>query len=153
MNDIQQKLIKQYLLRVRQEGYTLVENPPHSIGDINIDIYRCKTLIATFDDRQLGEWKLRLHTDDSQRDDIKRDYKKLHDMFINLRDLYVIYDRAEPLQGYDQSLGYRRIMEYNHCTLAVNANSVNRELELHSPSRRNSRKGLNLCKEELKWPR
>ncbi len=130
MDEINEKLIKQFLLRVRQEGFTLEEKPPRSVAsEVNIDIYRGATKIATFDDRQLGEWKLRVRTDDSTREDIKHDYYKLHDTFIYLRDLYMLYDAAEPLKGYVDSLGYRSIMEYNGCTLAVNARNIFGELE------------------------
>jgi hypothetical protein len=130
MNDTEIKLAKQYLLRVRQEGYSVVENPARHIDGINIDIYRGKTLICTFDNRQLGEpIHLQVRSDDSQREDIKHDYNKLFYMLIDLRDLYLIYENAAPLQGYDQSLGYRAIAEYNGCTLAVNARSVLGDLE------------------------
>ncbi len=107
MNDVEKMLVKQFLLRVRQDGYSLVEQPPRSMAsEINTDIYRGKTLICTFDDRQLGErWNLRLTTDDSTREEISGDFYKLHDMFIYLRDLDMIYEAAEPLRGYDDSLG------------------------------------------------
>ena len=83
MNDIDKMLVKQFLLRVRQEGFGIVENFPYSVAsELNIDIYRGKTKICTFDDRQLGErWRLRVHTDDSTREEIKQDYHKL---FYNL---------------------------------------------------------------------
>jgi hypothetical protein len=72
------------------------------------------------DDRQLGEsFRLRVRAEESQREDIRRDYSKLFAMFIDLRDPYLVYDKAAPLQGYDDSLGYRTIAEYNGCTLAV----------------------------------
>jgi hypothetical protein len=131
MDDVNKMLVKQFLLRVRQEGYTLAEKPPRSCGsDINIDIYRGKTKIATFDDRQLGgKWNLRVTTDDSTRDDIKHDYNKLFYMYIDLRNLYMIYEAAKPLKGYDQSLGYRSIMEYGGYTLAVRGSSICGELE------------------------
>ena len=101
MNEVNKMLVKQFLLRVRQEGYSIVENPPRSIGsEINIDIYRGKTKICTFDDRQLGErWNLQVRTDDSTRPEIKQDHHKLFYSFIYLRDLYMLYEAAEPLQG------------------------------------------------------
>jgi len=130
MNDVDKMLVKQFLLRVRQEGFTIVEKPPRSISGLNIDIYRVKTKICTFDDRQLGErWNLRLHTDDSTRAEIKQDFYKLFDMFIYLRNLYSVYEAATPLQGYDHSLGYRVIMQHNHCVLAVNGRNRLGELE------------------------
>ena len=129
MNDTEKMLAKQFMLRVRQEGYTLVENPPRAFDGISIDIYRGKTKICTFDDRQLGGWNLRVTTDDSARPEIKHDYNKLFYMFIHLRDLYMLYDAAVPLQGYDQSLGYRAIMEYNRCTLAVKGGNRLGEIE------------------------
>jgi hypothetical protein len=99
-------------------------------SEINTDIYRGKTLIGTFDDRQLGErWNLRLTTDDSCREEIKADFYKLHDMFIYLRDLYMIYEAAEPLRGYDHSLEYRAIMQYKNCVLAVRGGSTIGEIE------------------------
>jgi len=130
MTDTEKMLAKQFLLRVRQEGYSIVENSPLSVASgMNIDIYRGKTRICTFDDRQLGGGCLRVTTDDSTRSEIKADFYKLHDMFIELRDLYMIYDAAEPLRGYDQSLGYRAIMQYNNCVLAVRGQSRLGELE------------------------
>ena len=130
MNETDKMLAKQFLLRVRQEGYSLVENHPWSLDGINIDIYRGKTKICTFDDRSLGEGSyLRIRTDDSTREEIKQDYNKLFYMFIDLRDLYMIYDKAEPLRGYDQSLGYRAIAQYNECTLAVRGGSRLGEIE------------------------
>jgi hypothetical protein len=131
MNEVDTMLVKQFLLRVRQEGYSLVENPPRSMSsEINIDIYRGKTKICTFDDQQLGpKWNLRVRTDDSTHDDIKNDYHKLFYMFINLRDLYIAYDAAEPLRGYDQSLGFRAIQQYDNWTLAVKGYSKTGELE------------------------
>ena len=130
MNDVDKMLVKQFLLRVRQEGYSIVENPPQSLDGINIDIYRGKTKICTFDDRQLGErWNLRVTTDDSTRPETKSDFYKLHHMFIDLRNLYMVYEAAEPLRGYDQSLGYRAIQQYNNCVLAVNGRSILGELE------------------------
>jgi hypothetical protein len=131
MREVDTMLIKQFLLRVRQEGYSITENPPRSMAsEINMDIYRGETKICTFDDRQLGEeWKLQVRTDDSAREDIKADYNKLFYMFINLRDLYVIYDTADPLKGYDQSLGYRAIMRHGHYTLAVKGGSRLGDLE------------------------
>jgi len=130
MNDVDKMLVKQFLLRVRQEGFTIVENPPHSISGLNIDIYRGQTKICTFDDRQLGErWNLRLHTYDSTRAEIKQDFYKLFNEFIHLRNLYSVYETATPLQGYDHSLGYREIMQHNHCVLAVNGRNSLGELE------------------------
>ena len=131
MNDVDKMLVKQFLLRVRQEGYSIVENPPRSISsEINIDIYRGKTKICTFDDRQLGErWNLQVRTEDSTRPEIKQDHHKLFYSFIYLRDLYMLYEAAEPLQGYDQSLGYRAIMQHNNCVLAVRGQSRLGELE------------------------
>lgn len=131
MNDVDKMLVKQFLLRVRQEGYSLVENPPRSMGsELNIDIYRGKTKICTFDDRQLGErWNLQVRTDDSTRVEIKHDHNKLFYMYIYLRDLFMVYDAATPLQGYDRSLGYRAIMQYNNCTLAVKSYGNFGELE------------------------
>jgi hypothetical protein len=69
-------LVKQFLLRVRQEGYSITENPPRSVAsEINMDIYRGTTKICTFDDRQLGErWNFQVRTDDSSREDIKQDF-------------------------------------------------------------------------------
>ena len=131
MTDTERMLAKQFLLRVRQEGYSIVENSPLSVAPgMNIDIYRGKTKICTFDDHNLGEgWYLRVRTDDSTREEIKADYSKLFYTFINLRDLYMIYEAAEPLRGYDQSLGYRAIMQYNNCVLAVRGQSRLGELE------------------------
>ena len=131
MTDTEKMLAKQFLLRVRQEGYSIVENSPLPVASgMNIDIYRGKTKICTFDDRNLGEgWYLRVRTDDSTREEIKADYSKLFYTFINLRDLYMIYEAAEPLRGYDQSLGYRAIMQYNNCVLAVRGQSRLGELE------------------------
>lgn len=78
MNDIEKMLAKQFLLSVRQEGYAIVENFPQSgILGINIDIYRGKTKICTFDDRSLGDWCLLVSADDSTREDIKQDFHKL----------------------------------------------------------------------------
>jgi hypothetical protein len=130
MNDVEEMLTRQFLLRVRQEGYAMEEKPPQSVPGINIDIYRGKTKICTFDDRQLGDkWRLRLRTYDSADKEIKYDYNKLFYMLINLRELYIIYDVAEPLRGYDQSLGYRAIMQYDNCTLAVRGVSRLGDLE------------------------
>ena len=130
MNDVDKMLVKQFLLRVRQEGFTIVEKPPRSISGLNIDIYRGQTKICTFDDRQLGErWNLRLHTYDSTRAEIKQDFYKLFNEFIHLRNLYSVYETATPLQGYDHSLGYREIMQHNHCVLAVNGRNSLGELE------------------------
>ena len=80
----------------------MVENFPQSgLSGINIDIYRGKTKICTFDDRQLGErWNLRVRTDDSTREEIKEDYYKLFYSFIYLRDLYMVYEAATPLMGH-----------------------------------------------------
>ena len=88
MNDVDKMLVKQFLLRVHQEGFRIVENPPRSVAsEINIDIYKGKTKICTFDDRQLGKrWNLQVHTDDSTRKEIKQDYYKLFYTFIYLRD-------------------------------------------------------------------
>jgi hypothetical protein len=131
MNEVDKMLVKQFLLRVRQEGYSITANPPRSVAsEINMDIYRGKTKICTFDDRQLGErWNLQVRTDDSTREDIKQDYNKLFYMFIHLRDLYMIYEAAEPLREYDQSLGYRAIMQYGNCTLAVRGGNRLGEIE------------------------
>ena len=131
MNDIDKMLVKQFLLRVRQDGYSLIENPPRSMAsEINMDIYRGKTQICTFDDRQLGErWNLRLTTYDSTHEEISGDFYKLHDMFIYLRDLYMVYESAEPLRGYDDSLGYRAIMQYKNCVLAVRGGNRLGEIE------------------------
>ena len=130
MNDVDTMLVKQFLLRVRQEGFSIVENPPRSLRGINLDIFRGKTKICTFDDRQLGErWNLRVITDDSARPNIKDDYHKLFYMFIYLRDLYMIYEAAEPLRGYSDSLGYRAITQHNNYTLAVTGRSRLGELE------------------------
>jgi hypothetical protein len=131
MNEVDNMLVKQFLLRTRQEGYGITENPSRSTGsEINMDIYRGKTKICTFDDRQLGErWNLRVWTNDSTRPEIKADFYKLHGMFIHLRDLYMIYEAAEPLRGYDQSLGYRAIMQYGCCTLAVRGGNRLGEIE------------------------
>jgi len=129
MTNTEKMLIKQFLLRVRQEGYTLVTQPPRSLDGINIDIYRNKTLICHFDDRQLGGWSLRVHADDSTRADIKQDFSKLFYMFIHLRNAYCLYEDAAPLEGYDQSLGYKAIMENGNCTLAVRGGSMLGELE------------------------
>ena len=129
MNDADQMLVKQFLLRIRQEGYSIAPNPPRSLGGINIDIFRGKTKICTFDDRQLGEGcRLRVRTDDSTREEIKQDYYKIFYAFIHLRDLYSIYEAAAPLQGFDQSLGYRAIMQHGNCILAVRSNTLG-ELE------------------------
>jgi hypothetical protein len=67
MNEVDRMLVKQFLLRVRQEGYSITENPPRSVAsEINMDIYRGTTKICTFDDRQLGErWNFQVRTDDS----------------------------------------------------------------------------------------
>ncbi|MCL2579105.1 MAG: hypothetical protein FWE32_03645 [Oscillospiraceae bacterium] len=130
MNDVDKMLVKQFLLRVRQGGFTIVENIPHSISGLNIDIYRGKTKICTFDDRQLGErWKLRVHTEDSTRPEIKQDFYKLFYTFIHLRDLYAIYEAATPLQGYDHSLGYRAIMQHDNCVFAVKGGNRLGEIE------------------------
>jgi len=130
MNDVDKMLVKQFLLRVRQEGFSIVENPPRHLGGINIDIYRGKTKICTFDDRQLGErWNLRVVTDDSTRPDIKQDYHNLFYTFIGLRDLYAVYEAAEPLRGYDHSLEYRAIMQHENYVLAVKGGSRHGELE------------------------
>jgi len=130
MNDVDKMLVKQFLLRVRQEGFSIVENPPRHLGGINIDIYRGKTKIGTFDDRQLGErWNLRVMTDDSTRPDIKQDYHNLFYTFIGLRDLYAVYEAAEPLRGYDHSLEYRVIMQHENYVLAVKGGSRHGELE------------------------
>jgi hypothetical protein len=130
MNETHKKLCTQFLLRIRREGYTLVENSPLNVGGrVNVDVYRGKTKIATFDDRQLGEWKLRVTAHDSTLPGIKQDFSKIHQMFIGLRDLYILYENTAPLQGYDQSLGYRSIMEYNGYTLAASARNIHGELE------------------------
>jgi hypothetical protein len=130
MNDVEKMLVKQFLLRVRQEGFTLVENPPVTSGsEINIDIYRGKTKICTFDDRQLGGGSLQIRTDDSTRPEIKQDYHNLFYSFIYLRDLYMIYEAATPLQGYDQTLGYKAIMQHNNYVLAVKGGNRLGEIE------------------------
>ena len=112
MNDVDKMLVKQFLLRVHQEGFSIAEKSPRSVSsEINVEIYKGNTKICTFDDRQLGErWKLQLRTDDSMSKEIKQDYHKLFYSFIYLRDLYMIYEAATPLQGFDQSLGYKAIM-------------------------------------------
>jgi len=147
MTDTDKMLVKQFLLRVRQEGFSIVENPPRHLGGINIDIYRGKTKICTFDDRHLGEnCSLRVYTDDSTRPEIKEDYHKLFYTFIHLRDLYAIYEAAEPLKGYNDSLGYRAIIQHNNYVLAVNGRSILGELEFSTfRSGKSSYGGKTIC--------
>jgi hypothetical protein len=131
MTEVNQMLVKQFLLRVRQEGYSIAPNAPQSYhSEISMDIYRGKTQICTFDDRQLGEkWNLQVRITDSTREDTTEDFYKLFYTYINLRDLYMIYDAAEPLRGYNYSLDLRAIIQYENCTLAVRGNSKLGELE------------------------
>lgn len=80
MNDADKMLVKQFLLKGHQEGYSIVPDFPQSVAsEVNIDIYRGNTKICTFDDRQLDAgWYLRVRTEDSNREEIKADYYKLH---------------------------------------------------------------------------
>jgi hypothetical protein len=56
MTDNEKMLAKQFLLRVRKEGYSLgPKTPQFMASEMNTDIYRNKTLIGNFNDRQLGD--------------------------------------------------------------------------------------------------
>ena len=70
-------------------------------------------------------------TDDSTRTDIKQDYHNLFYTFIGLRDLYAVYEAAEPLRGYDHSLEYRVIMQHENYVLAVKGGSRHGEAGRH----------------------
>lgn len=124
-------LVKQFLFRLRQQGYTIIENPSLIMGkDINIDIYKGESKICTLDDCNLGEWHLQLrnHITDGT---FSYDYKNLLDMFYPLSELYMIYDKAVPLDGYDYSLEFKTILEHNNHMLAIKSNRLG-ELEFGS---------------------